>query len=186
MSCSRIGFFRRDRGDAVCVASASDGNNVDRSRSRTPWHPFTTVVFIAAAVYVMIGSITSNPGNAARGAGLLLLGVPVYWYWRRQSGDADAGMRCREMPAQGTRHDGTRHGGTRHDGTRHEGSRMTSMIRVAGLFVHPIKSAAAISIDALTLDDRGAVADRRWLVVDPMACRSPRAKRLRLRWCGND
>ena len=43
---------------------------------------------------------------------------------------------------------------------------MTSTIRVAGLFVHPIKSAAAIAVDAMTLDDRGAIADRRWLVVD--------------------
>jgi len=39
--------------------------------------------------------------------------------------------------------------------------------RVAGLFVHPIKSAGAIAVDSLALDDRGAVGDRRWLVVDP-------------------
>jgi len=38
--------------------------------------------------------------------------------------------------------------------------------QVAGLFVHPIKSAAAIAVDTLALDDRGAVGDRRWLVVD--------------------
>lgn len=40
------------------------------------------------------------------------------------------------------------------------------MARVAALFVHPIKSAGAIAVDEMTLDDRGAVADRRWLVVD--------------------
>lgn len=39
--------------------------------------------------------------------------------------------------------------------------------RVMGLFVHPIKSAAAIAVDSLPLDDRGAVGDRRWLLVDP-------------------
>ncbi len=38
--------------------------------------------------------------------------------------------------------------------------------RVSALFVHPIKSAAAIAVDSLVLDDRGAVGDRRWLVVD--------------------
>ncbi len=45
---------------------------------------------------------------------------------------------------------------------------MTSPIRarVAALFVHPIKSAAAIAVDSLALDDRGAVGDRRWLVID--------------------
>lgn len=39
-------------------------------------------------------------------------------------------------------------------------------IRVAGLFVHPIKSAASIEVDELALDLLGAVADRRWLVID--------------------
>ena len=38
--------------------------------------------------------------------------------------------------------------------------------RVTALFVHPIKSAAAIEVDEMHLDDRGAVGDRRWLVVD--------------------
>ena len=38
--------------------------------------------------------------------------------------------------------------------------------RVAALFVYPLKSAAAIAVNALALDDRGAVADRRWLVID--------------------
>lgn len=44
----------------------------------------------------------------------------------------------------------------------------TSVVRarVAALFVHPIKSAGAIAVDSLALDDRGAVGDRRWLVVD--------------------
>jgi APA family basic amino acid/polyamine antiporter len=48
---------------------------------RAPWHPFSTGIFVAAAIYVVIGSIVSNPGNAARGAGLLALGLPVYAYW---------------------------------------------------------------------------------------------------------
>ncbi len=49
---------------------------------RVPFHPWSTIGFIAAAVYVVIGSITSNPGNAVRGGGLLLLGIPVFLYWR--------------------------------------------------------------------------------------------------------
>jgi APA family basic amino acid/polyamine antiporter len=58
---------------------------------RTPLHPVSTLLFVAAAVYVVIGSIISNPGNAARGAGLLALGLPVYAYWnarRRRAGGA--------------------------------------------------------------------------------------------------
>jgi APA family basic amino acid/polyamine antiporter len=51
------------------------------SLTKAPGHPYTTLIFIAAAMYVVVGSIISNPGNAARGAALLVLGVPVYLYW---------------------------------------------------------------------------------------------------------
>lgn len=47
-----------------------------------PGHPWTTALFVAAAGYVVVGAVVSNPMNAARGAGLLALGVPVYLYWR--------------------------------------------------------------------------------------------------------
>jgi APA family basic amino acid/polyamine antiporter len=36
-----------------------------------------------AALYVVFGSIASNPWNALRGMLLLLAGVPVYLFWRR-------------------------------------------------------------------------------------------------------
>lgn len=39
-------------------------------------------------------------------------------------------------------------------------------IRVRGLFVHPLKSAASVEVDELSLDWLGAVGDRRWLVTD--------------------
>ena len=48
---------------------------------KVPGHPYTTLIFITAAAYVVIGSIISNPANAVRGAGLLALGVPVYLFW---------------------------------------------------------------------------------------------------------
>jgi APA family basic amino acid/polyamine antiporter len=35
-----------------------------------------------AALYVVIGSIASNPGNALKGGGLILLGVPVFLFWK--------------------------------------------------------------------------------------------------------
>lgn len=38
--------------------------------------------------------------------------------------------------------------------------------RVQGLYVHPLKSAGAIAVDVLDLDERGATGDRRWLLVD--------------------
>jgi hypothetical protein len=50
---------------------------------RTPLHPFTTLIFVGCALYVVIGAITSNPGNAMRGVIALAAGVPVYAYWNR-------------------------------------------------------------------------------------------------------
>ncbi len=49
-----------------------------------PWHPVSTLVFIAAALYVVVGSVVSNPGNALRGVLVFLLGLPVYAFWNRQ------------------------------------------------------------------------------------------------------
>ncbi len=43
--------------------------------------PLTPALFVAAAVYVVIGSIKSNPKNALLGCAILLLGVPVFRYW---------------------------------------------------------------------------------------------------------
>ena len=39
-------------------------------------------------------------------------------------------------------------------------------IRVSGLFFYPIKSTAGTSVDALALDEFGAVHDRRWMLID--------------------
>jgi basic amino acid/polyamine antiporter, APA family len=39
---------------------------------------------VAAAVYVVAGSISSNPGNALRGSVILAAGVPVFWFWSRK------------------------------------------------------------------------------------------------------
>ena len=52
---------------------------------QVPLYPLTPLLFCAAAVYVMISSIASNPSNAAIGAVLLLAGVPVFWFWKRKT-----------------------------------------------------------------------------------------------------
>jgi len=49
---------------------------------RAPLYPLTPILFCAAAAYVVISSVASNPVNAAIGAGLMLAGVPVFWFWR--------------------------------------------------------------------------------------------------------
>jgi len=51
---------------------------------RLPGYPWTLLLFILAALYVVLGSIQSNPGNALRGALLLAAAGPVYLFWSRR------------------------------------------------------------------------------------------------------
>jgi APA family basic amino acid/polyamine antiporter len=55
-------------------------------RFRMPWFPMGPIVFILAALYVVVGSIASNPQNAIKGAVLIGLGIPVFWFWDRRRG----------------------------------------------------------------------------------------------------
>lgn len=62
------------------------GGAVGTSGFRAPFFPLTPALFALAAVYVVASSVASNPKNAAIGAGLLLLGVPVFLFWRGRAG----------------------------------------------------------------------------------------------------
>jgi APA family basic amino acid/polyamine antiporter len=66
------------------------GRETSAIRFRMPGYPVLPAIFILAAVYVVAGSIASNPANAVKGGALIALGVPVFGYWegrkRRQNG----------------------------------------------------------------------------------------------------
>ena len=49
---------------------------------RTWGYPVTPIVFIAFAVWLVYNTIVETPGDSAIGAGLILLGLPGYWYWK--------------------------------------------------------------------------------------------------------
>lgn len=66
-----FGIRRQDRADGR-----------ERTPFQVPGWPVTPLLFIAAAVYVVAGSVISNPRNALLGSAILLLGVPVFLYWR--------------------------------------------------------------------------------------------------------
>ncbi|MGQ0703898.1 MAG: APC family permease [Gemmatimonadales bacterium] len=75
-------FRRRESG--MGSGESGMGSGGSRSRFSLPGYPWTLVLFLLAAGYVVIGSIRSNPGNALRGAGLLALGVPGFFYWKKR------------------------------------------------------------------------------------------------------
>jgi len=64
---------------------------VFRSRSEIPanrvlpGHPFTTIVFIATCLVVLIATVWNAPVNSLVGYGILLAGVPVFMFWRRKN-----------------------------------------------------------------------------------------------------
>ncbi|RKH40842.1 hypothetical protein [Corallococcus sicarius] len=69
-----------------CSSTARERKGlVPRAAYRVPGHPFTPLLFIAAALYVLLGSAASNPLNALKGTLLLGAGVPVFLYWRRRT-----------------------------------------------------------------------------------------------------
>jgi APA family basic amino acid/polyamine antiporter len=61
----------------------------DTVTSRVPGHPFTTILFVLSCVGIVGSAIVASPLNSAIALGIMLAGLPIYWYWssfkRRQS-----------------------------------------------------------------------------------------------------
>ncbi len=49
-----------------------------------PGHPFTTVIFLAAAWYIVGNTIVNSPHDTLIGVAILLSGLPVYWLFTRR------------------------------------------------------------------------------------------------------
>lgn len=52
---------------------------------RVPGYPLTPIIFVLAAAAIVGNTIWSQPGQSAIGIGLVLLGAPVYMWWRKRS-----------------------------------------------------------------------------------------------------
>src|SRR5439155_5900550 len=62
---------------------------------RMPGHPFTTAAFVLAFWTLAVSTIVQFPADAGMGVLILLLGVPVYLFWRRrQPATRLASARC--------------------------------------------------------------------------------------------
>ncbi len=51
---------------------------------RTWGYPVTPIVFIAFAAWLVYNTIVETPLDSAVGAGIILLGLPGYWYWKKR------------------------------------------------------------------------------------------------------
>jgi basic amino acid/polyamine antiporter, APA family len=51
---------------------------------RTPGYPLTPLLFVVSAAVIVLNTIVSQPARAAIGLGLVVLGVPAFYVWRRK------------------------------------------------------------------------------------------------------
>lgn len=68
-------YRRRDGGSATGAIGGNAGT------FRAPLYPLLPVLFVAAAVFVVVSSVVSNPRNALYGTLLIGAGVPAYLVW---------------------------------------------------------------------------------------------------------
>ena len=47
-----------------------------------PGHPYTTAAFILVCIAIVVNTVYKYPVNTLIGIGILLTGIPVYFYWR--------------------------------------------------------------------------------------------------------
>ncbi|HKP12363.1 MAG TPA: amino acid permease, partial [Blastocatellia bacterium] len=60
-----------------------------RAAFRVPLHPLTTLVFIIAEGFVALSVMVNYPIDSVKGWGILLAGIPVYFFWRRKQHERD-------------------------------------------------------------------------------------------------
>jgi len=63
---------------------------------RAPGHPWTTILFVAAYWLVVANSFYRYRQNALIVLGILLAGVPLYFYWSRANRRSDSSLRSHE------------------------------------------------------------------------------------------
>ena len=50
---------------------------------RTPGYPLTPIVFVLAALVIVVNTVVAQPVQSLMGLGLALLGLPAYWAWKK-------------------------------------------------------------------------------------------------------
>jgi len=79
---STLFVYRRREARAGAVEAGARAGASAAPGYRAWGYPWTPALFVLAALYVVASSVASNPRNAAAGALLLALGVPVFLFWK--------------------------------------------------------------------------------------------------------
>jgi len=69
---------------AACVIALRRARPDATRPFRVPGYPWAPLLFIVAAAALVANTIATQPGRAAIGIGVVLLGLPVYFVWRRR------------------------------------------------------------------------------------------------------
>ena len=77
-----VGWIFYGLGAACVIVLRRTNPNAPRP-FRVPAYPWTPLLFILAAAALVINTIATQPGRAAVGIGVVLLGVPAHFFWRR-------------------------------------------------------------------------------------------------------
>jgi APA family basic amino acid/polyamine antiporter len=72
LGAASIFVYRRKRG-------------IRESHYRVPGYPLTPLLFILAAAALVLNTVVHQIGRAAIGLGIVILGVPAFYVWRRRS-----------------------------------------------------------------------------------------------------
>lgn len=68
---------------AVCIFIFRRRDQTE-TKFKIPFHPFTTIFFIAACFFVVANTIYKYPENSLIGLAIMLVGLPVYFLWKRK------------------------------------------------------------------------------------------------------
>ncbi|MEP6832222.1 MAG: amino acid permease [Gemmatimonas sp.] len=79
-----IGWIFYALGAAAVIALRIKRPNAERP-FRVPGYPLTPALFVLAAAAIVGNTLWSQPGQSAIGIGVVLLGAPVYLWWKRQA-----------------------------------------------------------------------------------------------------
>jgi APA family basic amino acid/polyamine antiporter len=58
---------------------------------RVPGYPFVPVIFVFVALALLYSTLRSSPRESGIGLGLIVAGLPFYFYWKRQKRDLPPG-----------------------------------------------------------------------------------------------